>query len=1297
MKLPKELLEKKKKRIRKHKVKPKELKLSKDQTQSKIKSDLLLEHLKNDIKNWMKKYNLKDILTWIEIIAIHPSNQIFQTRFEFLIAVLLSIKLEEFQNNSLNYKLINSFMHDFEVKSSGFFIEDFTPFDQLNLIPYFFQGNKFYYFQGLTGRTYEILKKLERIYIFQDAPDFSEFNIIKSILIQILNFQTNLINNLKNLQESKKQSKNIYVPTLNFFSVFEPLLKIKKESVLDSILVLKVETLREDISKIYNKIINGNYFNGLYIQASDNEFFFMLPQAQVEILFSIFKNIVIKSLKREQISNYIGANLLRHLTFACGRLFGRDNLILNIYDSSEKLITQNIGLITIFDNYLFLYNSVETFEENKLSEEINRAYKILNDAVKIIKNREKILLDNDSGFYIEVPVNELKIFKFVIYEEMDLNVSLTDLQIDNIPENQLFSMMDILIMLELLSSGLILIKYLGEREKYLKNLFTIDGINFFALFLKNNESLPDYGAVKIMIDPHLWTNFYNEYLYNKFQDNIYELIELEYPNRYNKIIRWEESQNLYECFNSFSLYGACIIKLEDKLIWIFYPEPTPILTMEDLKYIIRLFGPLYADYIQRLLLVFQELFNTYQFFGKFRLFLCPIKICKNNLKYKKYQEYYSKINEEWPLIVYSFLSRKSNLISLIFYNAEYWIEKFCNSMMNDGPKFALEQLIYSIIMVFESKLQQSEVLEKTRSIMKSKFPEGFNDYCVAPVIVRNPKIGKYRPYLRLSQTDQENVIKNIEKYFRKEQIKKGKLSSEESKTVYNKLYLEFYQVFEELISKYDESLLYFAYQQLELIEGNRYKLLIETGMRNEATLEEKFINFFKEKQEEISNLSSSTRFIIENILKFGIHGINKINIEEWGFLQALSLYLLFISQRSEFTHTEIMPFTIEIKEYHQFDEIQNPAVFNYNEFMEVEFKRKLETAQIAYNAAKQTSVNDITKEISDDKGASFVSLIDNLDNSFMRQFSFSFTDLMRIINLLSIMELYSKEFFPLTIIPKVELIEKLKVNYNKAFFKQESQKDNQSEIEEKKISQILDFISLNFNSYNEDILLPIKMLKSKDRLTLCPLIHLDTNEYLYGNECCSVAFKLWKNHILSGVFPFNISEKMDINVALQEIHSFRDRAFEDECGDIAKQILGGNYVITRLKNFKRISESLVKFPECGEIDVLAINPQIKTIFVFDSKNYYLKLIPSDIKNEIHRFVEKKKSDLKKIRRKMNFVNDNLNQFLEFFNILDIEDWKIKTGFLIKRNFPASYIPDIDVDFVFTNELEHYLQGKERKN
>lgn len=215
-------------------------------------------------------------------------------------------------------------------------------------------------------------------------------------------------------------------------------------------------------------------------------------------------------------------------------------------------------------------------------------------------------------------------------------------------------------------------------------------------------------------------------------------------------------------------------------------------------------------------------------------------------------------------------------------------------------------------------------------------------------------------------------------------------------------------------------------------------------------------------------------------------------------------------------------------------------------------------------------------------------------------------------------------------------------------------------------------------------------MKNKNRLTLCPLLKLD-DQYLFGKECCNVAFNDWRYYIFNGMFPYKISERCEISIALKKIHSHQDEMFEEECGKIALRALGKDRYIIRLKNFQRISKNLPKFPKCGEIDLLAVNPIIKTCYILDSKNYFLWFNPSKIKNEIHRFIEGNKSDLKKLLQKEEFIRINFTLFLEYFKIKDRYSWKFKKGFVIKHNIPSAYLPNIDADFIFQNKLESYLK------
>ena len=133
-----------------------------------------------------------------------------------------------------------------------------------------------------------------------------------------------------------------------------------------------------------------------------------------------------------------------------------------------------------------------------------------------------------------------------------------------------------------------------------------------------------------------------------------------------------------------------------------------------------------------------------------------------------------------------------------------------------------------------------------------------------------------------------------------------------------------------------------------------------------------------------------------------------------------------------------------------------------------------------------------------------------------------------------------------------------------------------------------------------------------------------------------------------------------------------------------------------IKNFKRISETFPKLPDCGEIDFLAINRSTKKIFVMDAKSYYQKLRPADIKNEINDMFERnskrKKSNLIHLNRKIEFIDKNIEIFLEFFEIPDKINWEIKSGFILRNNLHSAYYLNDKIDMVIINDLTSYINS-----
>lgn len=1250
------------------------------------------EIIKN-VKTWMSEYNPSVLYKWIIVISIHPSNQKFQIRFEFLLAILVSMNTEQFKNKKLDYQALNRSISKFKKETDSIFyrVEDFTPLSQLKLIPYFFEKNKYYFFYGQLERMYESIRILEKIYICE-IEEHPELILIKNLFKQILIFQTRILDKIVRIEESKETLKNgIYIPTLDFFGEFKDLLTINDDQVLDSRFILKYSEQKKDPTENFEEILYGGYFNKIYLDVSNSESVIILPHIQIEVLFKIFEKIIKSSENKESIQRIIQINLTNNLKDLFISFFNRRDLMDVIVNNRGGLISKDSNLIVLFENNLILFSIVDLFSDKELSTQLTESYEELKRVEQDILDERIIHLKFANRYYYEAPVNEIKIIKIILYESIDLSPKPILFSFETNSKMTVISIMDLISIFELTSSPLKFIKFLEEKYNSSKFL-TSDQIDIFAAFYNNNESLPSFGTDIITLAPHMWSDFYNNYLLNKFSDSIYELIEQDFPNKFNDVKKWMDSQDLYECIDKRDLFSANIIKLEGRLIWIFNPYTDPILTLEDYEVAMRVIGPLYADYIQRMLNPFKNLINKYTPFEKYNIFLIPKKICNGKPFLSQFKKDYDKVNEENPIVVKSFVNTHSILISNVFYNHEFWGEKFADSKNNENALYAIRQLIYSLIRHFEPFLLEEETYNKIDDFLKTHFISTERDYYLDAIPTRNSSIKKYTSYLKLNPTDQERVIKEVESYLREKNFIQRHLSPEESKDLFNEIYKTFYEKLKEVLSQFDISVLYYAYKQLELIEGKRYLIKLEAGMKIPTQIDESYQDYFKKKYDEISKLSSIHRFIIHNILKFGINGNQKINAIDYSYFQALSLYLISISQISDFTFSKLIEYTINIKDYYKFDEVRSSSIFDYDAFKEVESKSKLEATKDFYNRILSESKKDIQNFIIPEKEKI---MIKNLEEAFQSQLAFSFTNMMRVLSILSSSNQISDDImmFPSVLIQKEDLVQLIQEEYMKEFKECPSfLGDSIKEINETEVVTILKYLSLDFHSFEgEEILLHLKIMKQKNRLTLCPLIEIN-NQIIFGKQCCNVAFQIWRRNIFAGIFPYKIPESDKISIALQELHSYQDIIFEDECGDIANEALGEKNYIIRLKKFNRISSQLPKYPDCGEIDLLAVNLQTKTCFILDAKNYYLKLNPYDIKNEINRFIRNNKSDLKKLHKKEKFVRDNLNLFLDYFEIEDQQNWKFKKGFVIKFNFPSAYMKDIDADFIFQSDLGEYLKN-----
>ncbi|GAG78609.1 unnamed protein product, partial [marine sediment metagenome] len=138
------------------------------------------------------------------------------------------------------------------------------------------------------------------------------------------------------------------------------------------------------------------------------------------------------------------------------------------------------------------------------------------------------------------------------------------------------------------------------------------------------------------------------------------------------------------------------------------------------------------------------------------------------------------------------------------------------------------------------------------------------------------------------------------------------------------------------------------------------------------------------------------------------------------------------------------------------------------------------------------------------------------------------------------------------------------------------------------------------------------------------------------------------------------------------------------------EALGKANVEANIANFKRLSRSFRKRPSCGEIDLLVVNKNTKTLFLFDAKNRPRRIRPYDIRQDVDTFLRGKKSYLRKLVAKERFITQNFSEVLQHFSIANSKGWTIRKAFVVAHHYQVAYYTKKSVDFVEIEYLKSYV-------
>jgi len=657
----------------------------------------------------------------------------------------------------------------------------------------------------------------------------------------------------------------------------------------------------------------------------------------------------------------------------------------------------------------------------------------------------------------------------------------------------------------------------------------------------------------------------------------------------------------------------------------------------------------------------------------------PDTVVKENENIEHLLPYANKVNDNEPVIFNSYIRK-------IIYN-EIFVGVFCSSSLeklentfgysdNFNPeKYIFEKFITSLLKALNIKPPTELV---------PKFIENIWDLEERVFIIKssqtnNPRLSSYQKPLRIEPSFIANVNQEMVDYLKEIKVEIKEHWDDDAKKLNNQIFKFLQQKLEEIISQFDNSILTYAYTQVEYIEGKR-----ETDKNQMKFDVQKYIAFdiyerHNEERLEVSELAFSAKHILHTILKVNPKGHKKIVDSDWYYLMAFSKIINETIQRSDQLHYRLAKTGIEITNLYELIDIDESSEIDLIKYYKETTSSNIISAKnkpLEFNQPKQN------------KSSKDVLLFDtNLNSAWLKEFDFSLENMVKLIAILGRHIFEESNHFPLIALSIKEI---------NTFIG-----ETLSEIDNEEILKIISFLSLDFNTYSNyeyiDYSLD-RLMKKKERINLSPFIRVD-NKYLFGQQSTLMSFTAWYTVLIDGDIPFSIDEHSLVKTELKKIHRKLDLELEKKSYEIAKNILGKELVRETIKNFKQLSTTFQKQPPCGEIDLLIANPKIKTLFVMDAKNINKKFFVSAIKRELRDFFEgrkKKKSYLEKLNMKVDFIRENQDEILNHFKIADKNGWKVKKGFVVNTLYVSAFYKE-KVDFVLIDNLEEYIQGKKHDN
>lgn len=1245
----------------------------------------------------IKEFEPEMFFKWINILSIHPSNQSKLNRFELILSVFFKIKEDEFLQKKNNRNDVVEFLNVISDDFDKMFcmIEDYTPFNQNKLIPLFINGKSYYFFYGLIENPYTRINVLSKIIEETEGERYSTLDELKSDFFKSLDLQTTILSEITTDSESNEENKAIFVPSQAYYDKYSVLLGTSYQANSD---YCNLGFIELDNKKLINECFNLRtpyLFKKPFALINDN-CYIILPHIHIEYFGYFFKNIVNKEKEYKKIWDKINVQFQVRVDKLCSKFFTINSKIFAILASEES--TTNLlekyeiaSCFLIDQNKLLLFKTVKHSENKDFKstiEVIKLAQQELTDFNKEISENEVIGFGQHKyGHFFGIKTEVLEIWNILVKENISLEMEVIFQDKDE-ANKHFVEIGDLAFVFDKFfefrsDAPMHFVKFLQNDRDLLDSpnrMLTTNYTDRIAMYMSGDNYYFKFGKSPdfINIVPYQGNEFESEYYFKKYQNTVYKTVERKFPDKFNVIEHVEN--NTYRLVDTALMHVTYLVDIKEYPIFIYPPMETSVLPEIDNKFLVLMFPQLFTYYIDKFKVEFISILKNEHIYPRnYSILITSNKALNQKENMLPYLIPYANIAEDIPFYITTRLMQNGSVKTFIIANTNHvncLIELF-KPENNSSEQYCIKELIKSILEF--SKNDSAEQLAS--KFILQHLPLSKKSFSFNLFYTDNPHLDKYTSPIKINTSDIGKVNKLFAEYLAQKRIKPGEYTDLEAKEINGDIFDYLQNLLETTVKKFNNDVVLYAYRQLELAEGKREMNSINYGMNTNRAIRYDLKEKVSDEIQEVILQSLYSKQIIHTILKVNPNGDKTITESDWTFLLGIVAALTETSQIYEYIHYDLSPHKMIISDLFEITTKKISDKVNHakwqNEFVEHQIENSKHIYKKAIEEPTQILNNQqLSKEKNNYKDLLFQQ-IDKLDIIFKNEYGYSLKNSLDIIYALFRSNFNKSAYFPVFIVSIAEIISYI----NEVL----------PEIEDNEIKKIVKNFSLSYCVYSkEDRLIPTELLRSKKRLNVSPIIQINEDEYIFGNQLCSFSYKLWWNDILEGDFPFKVDNKM-VSGVLNEIHKVNSKTLEEETSKLLKTILGNDYVILNLKKFNIISKDFPKNPPCGEIDILCINPNTKTVFILEAKSVLQQNRPYNI-NQIFKdfFGKEGKKYYVKLNKKYDFVNNNISLFVEFFKCKYDSDWKVKKAFIVDKRIFAAYHTDYKVDFLQISELEKYI-------